>query len=110
MPPLTRLSRIPLWVMGYYTPAKRVALLAALVFTAQARARDDTAEMFCRRVGTLTRRSRDELEALKQQHQEITERLVASYRAVLERIDPGTRQRSQGTCRRRRMPCKTLSS
>ena len=33
--------------MGYYTPAKRVALLAALVFTAQARACDDTAEMFC---------------------------------------------------------------
>ena len=76
-------------VMGYYTPAKRVALLAALVFTAQARARDDTAEMFCRRVGTLTRRSRDELETLKQQHQEITERLVTSYRAALERIDPG---------------------
>ena len=74
--------------MGYYTPAKRVALLAALVFTAQARARDDTAEMFCRRVGTLTKRSRDELEALKQQHREITERLVTSYRSVLERIDP----------------------
>ena len=75
-------------VMGYCTLAKRVALLAALVFTAQVRARDDTAEMFCRRVGTLTKRSRDELEALKQQHQEITERLVTNYRAVLERIDP----------------------
>jgi len=66
-------------VMGCCTPAKRVALLAALVFTAQARARDDTAEMFCRRVSTLTRRSRDELEALKQQHQEITERLVTNH-------------------------------
>jgi TnpA family transposase len=75
-------------VMGYYTPTKRVALLAALVFTAQAKARDDTAEMFCRRVGTLTKRSRDELEALKRQHQEITERLVTNYRSVLERIDP----------------------
>ena len=76
-------------VMGYYTPTKRVALLAALVFTAQAKARDDTTEMFCRRVGTLTKRSRDELEALKKQHQAITERLVANYRSVLERIDPG---------------------
>jgi hypothetical protein len=75
-------------VMSYYTPTKRVALLAALVFTAQAKARDDTAEMFCRRVGTLTKRSRDELEALKKQHQEITERLVANYRSVLERLDP----------------------
>src|SRR5664279_1538148 len=75
-------------VMGCYAPTKRVALLAALVFTAQAKARDDTAEMFCRRVGTLTKRSRDELEALKQQHREITERLVLNYRAVLERIDP----------------------
>lgn len=75
-------------VMGYYTPTKRVALLAALVFTAQAKARDDTAEMFCRRVGTLTKRSRDELEASKQQYQAITERLVTNYRLVLEHIDP----------------------
>lgn len=75
-------------VMGDYTPAKRVGLLAALVFTAQAKARDDTAEMFCRRVATLTKRSRDELEALKQTHQEITERFVVNYRSVLERIDP----------------------
>ncbi|MDQ2790079.1 MAG: Tn3 family transposase [Actinomycetota bacterium] len=75
-------------VMGHYRPAKRVALVAALVFSAQAKARDDTAEMFCRRVGTLTKRSRDELEELKQRHREITERLVDNYRSVLERIDP----------------------
>jgi len=62
--------------------------VAALVFTAQVRARDDTAEMFCRRVGTLAKRAREELEALKDQHREITERLVAAYRSVLEQIDP----------------------
>jgi hypothetical protein len=45
-------------------------------------------EMFCRRVGTLTKRSRDELEELKKRHREITERLVDNYRSVLERIDP----------------------
>ena len=61
-------------VMGDYGPAKRIALVAALVFTAQARARDDTAEMSCRRVGTLAKRAREELEALKDQHREITER------------------------------------
>jgi hypothetical protein len=71
-------------VMGHYGPAKRVALVAALVFSAQAKARDDTAEMFCRRVGTLTKRSRDELEELKKRHREITERLVDNYRSVLE--------------------------
>ena len=75
-------------VMSDYSPAKRIALVAALVFTAQASARDDTAEMFCRRVGTLAKRAREELEALKDQHREITERLVAAYRSVLEQIDP----------------------
>lgn len=75
-------------VMGDYTPAKRIALLAAVVFTAQVRARDDVAEMFCRRVATLTKRSRDELEELRGSHQAITERLVSNYKSVLECIDP----------------------
>ena len=75
-------------VLGDYSPEKRVAVLAALVHSAQAKARDDVAEMFCRRVATLTKRSRDELEAIKAKHREITERLVANYRSVLERIDP----------------------
>jgi hypothetical protein len=74
--------------MGDYSPAKRIALVAALVFTAQARARDDTAEMFCRRVAMIAKRARDELEEIKKQHQEITERLVSTYRSVLEGIDP----------------------
>ena len=39
-------------------------------------------------MATLTKRSRSELEALKQQHREIIERVVASYRSVLEHIDP----------------------
>jgi len=67
---------------------KKAALLAAMVFTAQARARDDVAEMFCRRVATLTKRARKELDELREQHRALTERLVANYRAVLERIDP----------------------
>ena len=44
--------------------------------------------MFCRRVATLTKRARKELEELKEQHRALTERLVANYRVVLERIDP----------------------
>ena len=75
-------------VLRDYGGTKKAALLAAMVFTAQARARDDVAEMFCRRVATLTERARKELEELKEQHRALTERLVANYRAVLERIDP----------------------
>ena len=75
-------------VLRDYGGTKKAALLAAMVFTAQARARDDVAEMFCRRVATLTKRARKELEELKEQHRALTERLVANYRAVLERIDP----------------------
>jgi TnpA family transposase len=75
-------------VMSDYSPAKRIGLVAALVLRAQTQARDDTAEMFCRRVATLTKRAREELEALKAAHEQITERLVAAYRSVLEQIDP----------------------
>lgn len=82
-------------VLADYSPAKRVALLAALVFTVQARARDDIAEMFCRRVATLTKRSRVELEELKAKHRAITEQLVENYKSVLERIDPDGRDAAQ---------------
>ncbi|MGH3237904.1 MAG: Tn3 family transposase, partial [Streptosporangiaceae bacterium] len=71
-----------------YGEDKLVAVLACLTGAAQARARDDVAEMFCRRVATLTRRARLELEELQQAHRAMTERLIASYRTVLERIDP----------------------
>ena len=50
-----------------YGDAKRIAVLAALVHAARAKARDDVAEMFCRRVATLTKRARVELQALKEQ-------------------------------------------
>ena len=51
--------------------------MAALVLRAQTQARDDTAEMYCRRVAMLTKRAREELEALKAAHEQITERLAA---------------------------------
>jgi cell division septum initiation protein DivIVA len=74
-------------VLRDYGSTKKAALLAAMVFTARTRARDDVAEMFCRRVATLTKRAHKELEELKEQHRALTERLVANYRVVLERID-----------------------
>ncbi|MDI6105112.1 Tn3 family transposase [Actinoplanes sp. NEAU-A12] len=75
-------------VLGDYGDAKRIAILAAMVYAAQQRARDDTAEMFCRRVATLTKRARLELEELKKQQQKVTEALIVNYRQVLEHLDP----------------------
>jgi hypothetical protein len=75
-------------VLGDYGAAKRTAVLAAMVHAAQEKARDDTAEMFCRRVATLTKRARAELEELKKQQQEVTEALIGNYRQVLEHLDP----------------------
>ena len=91
-------------VMGDYGPAKRIALVAALVFTAQAKARDDTAEMFCRRVGTLAKRARAELEELKDQHREVTERLIGTYRTVLEHLDPDGEAAAREQAAARRWP------
>lgn len=75
-------------VLGDYGQAKRTAVLAAMVHSAQEKARDDTAEMFCRRVATLTKRARLELEELKKQQQKVTEALIGNYRQVLEHLDP----------------------
>lgn len=75
-------------VLGDYGQAKRTAVLAAMVHTAQEKTRDDTAEMFCRRVATLTKRARLELEELKKQQQKVTEALIGNYRQVLEHLDP----------------------
>jgi hypothetical protein len=75
-------------VLGDYGDAKRIAILAAMVYAGQQRARDDTAEMFCRRVATLTKRARLELEELKKKQQKVTEALIVNYRQVLEHLDP----------------------
>lgn len=48
-------------VLGVYAPDKRTALLACLVHTARARARDDVAEMFCKRVAGMTKQARTSL-------------------------------------------------
>ncbi|WP_327725019.1 Tn3 family transposase [Streptomyces europaeiscabiei] len=60
-----------------YETGKRTALLACLVHTARRRARDDLAEMFCRRVAARLKNAKDELEEIRKQQQ-----------ALVERIDP----------------------
>lgn len=75
-------------VMADVAPLKRTALLACLVHEANAQALDDLAEMFCKRVACITKRAKDELEAIRAREAEISDGLIAHYRAVLAHLDP----------------------
>jgi TnpA family transposase len=75
-------------VMRDVAPLKRTALLACMVHVARTRARDDLAEMFCRRMASVTKLAKAELAELREQEAEISERLIISYRSVLGCLDP----------------------
>ncbi|MDD0148553.1 hypothetical protein PSY31_22970, partial [Shigella flexneri] len=53
-----------------------------------ARARDDLAEMFCKRVASMTKNAKAHLEEIREQQRAITERLISNYRDILEALDP----------------------
>ncbi|MGH3547749.1 MAG: Tn3 family transposase [Pseudonocardiaceae bacterium] len=74
--------------LGDYDPVKRVALLACLVHTARARARDDLAEMLCKRVAVIVKKAKTELEEIRLRQRVVTERLIGGYKAVLEQLAP----------------------
>jgi hypothetical protein len=75
-------------VMGDYEQPKRTALLACLVHRARARARDELAEMFCKRVARMTRSAKERLDEIQRAQRSITERLIGNYRDVLACLDP----------------------
>jgi len=75
-------------VMRDYADNKRIALLACLLHSARARARDDLAEMFCKRVASMTKNAQAQLDAIREQQRAITERLISNYRDILEQLDP----------------------
>jgi hypothetical protein len=75
-------------VMGDVGPLKRTTLLACLVHVARAQARDDLAEMFCKRIASVTKRARTELEEIRARQLELSERLIGHYRDVLVHLDP----------------------
>jgi len=75
-------------VMGDVAPLKRTALLACLVHVARTRAHDDLAEMFCKRMASITKRARTELDDIRARQTEMSERLIVHYREVLVRLDP----------------------
>ena len=75
-------------VMGDVARLKRTALLVCMVHEARARARDDLAEMFCKRVASITKRAKNELEAIRAKEAEISDGLIDHYRTVLSHLDP----------------------
>lgn len=75
-------------VMGDVAPLKRTALLACRVHTARMQARDDLTEMFCKRIASITKRARTELEELRTRQLEMSEKLITNYREVLLHLDP----------------------
>jgi hypothetical protein len=76
-------------VLKDYDPVKRVALLACLAHTARARARDDLAEMLCKRIAVIVKKAKAQPEDIRGRQRVMTEQLVGNYRAVLERLAPG---------------------
>jgi len=51
-------------------------------------ARDDLAEMLCKRVASIIKKARDELEEIRLRQRAVSERLIGTYRTVLEHQDP----------------------
>ena len=70
-------------VMRDVAPPKRTALLACMVHVARTRARDDLAEMFCKRMASITKLAKAELDEIRERQAEISERLITNYRGVL---------------------------
>jgi len=78
--------------LSRYDPVKRLALVACQVHTARMQARDDLAEMLCKRVAANVKRAKAELEEIRLRQRTVSERLIGTYRTVLEHLDPGSEE------------------
>ncbi|MER6947444.1 hypothetical protein ABT294_25760 [Nonomuraea sp. NPDC000554] len=52
--------------------------------TAQARARDDLAEMLCKRMAATAKKAKAKLEEIHQRQRQVVENLIGTYRGVLQ--------------------------
>ncbi len=68
-------------------PAKRHTLLLCLIHRARVQTRDDLAEMFIKRMGTIHNRGKEELDRLRARHREKTETIVATMSDVIRVLD-----------------------
>jgi Domain of unknown function (DUF4158) len=78
-------------VMRDVAACKRTALLACMVHLARTRARDDLAEMFCKRMASITKLAKAELDAIRERQAQMSEGLIGHYRRVLACLDPQRR-------------------
>jgi hypothetical protein len=62
---------------------KRLTLLVCLIHTAGIRARDEVVTMFCKRMAAITKKAREHLEWLREQHRAESERLLGVFGDVL---------------------------
>ncbi|MFG6199947.1 hypothetical protein [Nonomuraea sp. JJY05] len=74
---------------SYSVEVKRIALLVCLVHSAQARARDDLAEMLCKRMAATAKKVKAKLEEIHQRQRWVGENLISAYRGVLQGLVPG---------------------
>jgi TnpA family transposase len=66
------------------TMPKRITLLLCLIHSTQVQTRDNLVEMFLKRMKTIDNKAKEELERLRQKHQETTEKLVSVLTSVLQ--------------------------
>lgn len=69
------------------TEPKRFTLLLSLIHRMQVRTRDQLAEMFLRRVATIHKRARDELEQMQVRQRSQVERLIGTLDGVLSILE-----------------------
>jgi hypothetical protein len=63
------------------------------------RARDDLAEMLCKRVSSIVKRAKTELEEIRLRQRAVSEKLIGTYRTVLESLDPEAEEPGGGAAR-----------
>jgi len=89
--------------LSRYGANKKLALVACLAHTARMQARDDLAEMLCKRVASIVKKAKTELEEIRLRQRAVSERLIGTYRTVLEHLDPdgetAGREPGQGAAR-----------
>lgn len=75
--------------MKDFRPAKRHTLILALIRQMRISARDDIAEMFIRRMGTIHKSAKEELDIIQARQRELSEELVATLEQVVEILSEG---------------------
>lgn len=69
--------------------ARRLALVVCLLHQAQVRARDEVATMFCKRMAAITKKAKERLVLLREQHRADAERLLGVFGDVLGAVREG---------------------